>query len=121
MLEPAVGPEEGPEDGPDADSAVGSAVGSTMERVTASPTSPMAGLPAGAAFGSLVHAVLERTDPDVPDLATELREDVRTEASSWAGTVPEDDLVDGLNPFNDPHRSTMAADRQGGGVGKRGA
>src|SRR3546814_1247113 len=103
MLEPAVGPEEGPEDGPDADSAVGSAVGSTMERVTASPTSPMAGLPAGAAFGSLVHAVLERTDPDVPDLATELREHVRTEASYWAVTVPEDDLDRKSTRLNSRH------------------
>src|SRR3546814_1814354 len=110
VLEPAVCPEEGPEDGPDADSAVGSAVGSTMERVTASPTSPMAGLPAGAAFGSLVHAVLERTDPDVPDLATELREHVRTEASYWAVTVPEDDLVDGLIPLHDTPLGPLADD-----------
>src|SRR3546814_20494648 len=81
-----------------------------MERVTASPTSPMAGLPAGAAFGSLVHAVLERTDPDVPDLATELREHVRTEASYWAVTVPEDDLVDGLIPLHDTPLGPLAHD-----------
>ena len=34
--------------------------------------SPMAELPAGAAFGSLVHAVLEGADPLAPDLTAEL-------------------------------------------------
>lgn len=34
--------------------------------------SPMADLPAGAAFGTLVHAVLEHVDPDAPDLEAEL-------------------------------------------------
>ena len=32
----------------------------------------MEGLPAGATFGSLVHAVLEEADPHAPDLAAEL-------------------------------------------------
>ena len=34
--------------------------------------SPMALLPAGAAFGTLVHAVLEHADPQAPDLEAEL-------------------------------------------------
>ncbi|GAB3621960.1 exodeoxyribonuclease V subunit beta [Mariniluteicoccus endophyticus] len=34
--------------------------------------SPMAGLPRGAAFGTLVHAVYETFDPAAPDLAAEL-------------------------------------------------
>jgi exodeoxyribonuclease V beta subunit len=35
--------------------------------------SPMADLPAGTTFGTLVHAVLETTDPQAVDLAAELR------------------------------------------------
>ncbi|MDQ2796579.1 MAG: exodeoxyribonuclease V subunit beta, partial [Actinomycetota bacterium] len=35
--------------------------------------SPMAALPGGTAFGTLVHAVLERVDPTSSDLAAELR------------------------------------------------
>lgn len=35
-------------------------------------TSPLAALPSGASFGSLVHAVLETADPAAPDLAAEL-------------------------------------------------
>ena len=34
--------------------------------------SPMEGLPVGATFGSLVHAVLEEADPHAPDLHAEL-------------------------------------------------
>ncbi len=34
--------------------------------------SPMAGLPAGTGFGTLVHAVLERVDPSAADLPAEL-------------------------------------------------
>lgn len=34
--------------------------------------SPFADLPAGAAFGTLVHAVLEQVDTDAPDLAAEV-------------------------------------------------
>ncbi len=40
--------------------------------ITGDVPSPMAGLPVGATFGSLVHAVLEHTDPEAPDLRTEL-------------------------------------------------
>ena len=36
--------------------------------------SPMAALPGGASFGTLVHAVLERVDPGATDLAAEVRE-----------------------------------------------
>ena len=41
---------------------------------TPAPTcrSPMADLPVGATFGSLVHAVLEHADPDAADLRAEL-------------------------------------------------
>ncbi len=50
---------------------------------TASPAagpaavSPMDALPGGTAFGTLVHAILERLDPSVDELADELRTQVR--------------------------------------------
>ena len=51
--------------------------------VGAEVPSPMAGLPSGAAFGSLVHAVLETADPLAPDLAAELAARVREHAAWW--------------------------------------
>jgi exodeoxyribonuclease V beta subunit len=51
--------------------------------------SPMAGLPVGADFGSLVHAVLEHADPRAADLAAELRAHVLEQLVEWP--------VDGLD------------------------
>ncbi len=49
--------------------------------------SPMADLPAGATFGSLVHAVLEHVDPAAPkhggDLAAALHEQVARQSVRW--------------------------------------
>ena len=47
-------------------------VGADDDRLRAI-ASPMAGLPVGADFGTLVHAVLETTDPRAADLAAEVR------------------------------------------------
>ena len=47
--------------------------------------SPLAAMPSGAAFGSLVHAVLETADPSAPDLALELEEQVRRAPGVVAG------------------------------------
>lgn len=45
--------------------------------------SPMAELPVGAGFGSLVHAVLEETDVQAPDLLAALREQVEEQIIHW--------------------------------------
>lgn len=45
--------------------------------------SPLAAMPGGPAFGSLVHAALETADPSAPDLAAELTEQVRRQAPWW--------------------------------------
>ncbi|WP_408897137.1 UvrD-helicase domain-containing protein [Nocardioides sp. R1-1] len=45
--------------------------------------SPMAELPAGATFGSLVHAVLEHADPEASDLAAELERHVAEQLRWW--------------------------------------
>lgn len=45
--------------------------------------SPMADLPVGATFGSLVHAVLEHADPEAPDLRAELAAHVEEQLLRW--------------------------------------
>ncbi|MDO5682147.1 MAG: 3'-5' exonuclease, partial [Propionibacteriaceae bacterium] len=52
--------------------------------------SPMADLPRGAAFGTLVHAIYETFDPHVDDLDIE----IRTHAARWLGRLP----VEGAGP-----------------------
>ena len=51
---------------------------------TADLPSPMNDLPAGATFGSLVHAVLEHADPEAGDFAAELRTRVAQEQQWWS-------------------------------------
>ena len=45
--------------------------------------SSMAELPVGAGFGSLVHAVLEETDAQAPDLLDRLREEIDAQVIHW--------------------------------------
>jgi exodeoxyribonuclease V beta subunit len=58
--------------------------------------SPMAELPVGATFGSLVHAVLEHADPRAPDLRAELRAHVVEQLVRWPVPVDIDVLADAL-------------------------
>ncbi len=62
--------------------------------------SPMAGLPMGATFGSLVHAVLEHADPEAPhhggDLRAELVEQIRTQLVRWPVQLDVGELADAL-------------------------
>jgi exodeoxyribonuclease V beta subunit len=60
--------------------------------------SPMAALPSGAAFGSLVHAVLEESDPEAPDLRAELAARTREQLTWWPVGVGADELADALLP-----------------------
>ncbi|MGV1010023.1 MAG: UvrD-helicase domain-containing protein [Dermatophilaceae bacterium] len=59
--------------------------------------SPMGSMPVGAAFGSLVHAVLERADPAAPerggDWRAELAHHVREQLLWWPVDVDPDDLA----------------------------
>ena len=50
--------------------------------------SPMAELPKGAKFGTLVHAVLETADPFAADLAAELEAQIREHSVWWPVDVP---------------------------------
>ncbi|QNE16952.1 AAA family ATPase [Kribbella qitaiheensis] len=62
--------------------------------------SPMDGLPAGATFGSLVHAVLEEADPQSPDLHAELAGRVREQLRFWRVDVTPDALATAMLPLH---------------------
>lgn len=63
--------------------------------------SPMAELPAGATFGSLVHAVLEHTDPGAADgLEAELSRHVAEQLRWWPVDAEPAALVAGLVPLH---------------------
>ncbi len=60
--------------------------------------SPMADLPAGAAFGTLVHGVLERVDTSAADPAAELLRRCREAVSARVPGVEAAALADALGP-----------------------
>ncbi|MFT4085531.1 MAG: UvrD-helicase domain-containing protein [Nocardioides sp.] len=68
------------------------------------PISPMAELPAGASFGSLVHAVLEHADPLAPDLTEELLGHVREQLRWWPVDAEAEALAQALVPL---HRTPL--------------
>lgn len=84
--------------------------------------SPMADLPAGATFGSLVHGVLEHVDPGAEDLAAETLRHVVEQLEQWPvdaapGAVAEallplqttslGPLADGLRLIDIPRRDRL--------------
>ncbi|GAB3217202.1 exodeoxyribonuclease V subunit beta [Mycolicibacterium hippocampi] len=70
--------------------------------------SPMADLPMGAKFGTLVHAVLETADPFAPDLSTELEAQIREHSVWWPVDVPAEDLAAALVPMHDTPLGPLA-------------
>ena len=72
----------------------------TAEELPDDLPSPMADLPAGATFGSLVHGVLEHADPQAADLAAEIRERVAEEMRWWSVEASVDELAEGLLPLH---------------------
>jgi len=66
--------------------------------VGADVPSPMADLPLGTAFGTLVHAVFEHLDPTAPDLAAELRLRVDEELSRQPTELDPEALATALEP-----------------------
>jgi exodeoxyribonuclease V beta subunit len=71
--------------------------------------SPMADLPTGAAFGSLVHAVLENADPLAADLAAELDQQVRVQSAWWPVHVDPAMLAAALVPMHDTPLGPLAS------------
>ncbi len=82
--------------------------------------SPMADLPAGATFGSLVHAVLETVDPAAEahggDLVAELRDRVATASLRWPVAVDTDALVNALVAVLGSPLGPLTGDRTLGSV-----
>ena len=72
----------------------------SIETTDDTRVSPMAGLPAGATFGSLVHAVLEHADPEAPDLRAEILRHVTEQLRWWPVAAAPEDLADGLLPLH---------------------
>ena len=62
--------------------------------------SPMAGLPSGAAFGSLVHGVLELADPSTGDLEAQLRTHIEDQRVWWPLDTSTEDLAAALVPLH---------------------
>jgi exodeoxyribonuclease V beta subunit len=63
--------------------------------------SPLAAMPAGATFGSLVHAVMETADPGARDLPGELEQQVRRHCAWWRVDVDAPELAKALVPMHD--------------------
>jgi exodeoxyribonuclease V beta subunit len=72
--------------------------------------SPMGGLPVGATFGSLVHAVLEHTDPDAPDLRAELLGHIDEQLGWWPVDLDREELADALVAVCDSPLGPLADD-----------
>ncbi|MFM9034916.1 MAG: exodeoxyribonuclease V subunit beta, partial [Mycobacterium sp.] len=80
--------------------------------------SPMGGLPTGAKFGTLVHAVLESADPLAADLPAELAAQIARHSVWWPVDVPADDLADALVPMHDTPLGPLAGDLTLRGIGR---
>jgi len=88
---------------------------SAGDGVAASVVSPMAGLPVGATFGSLVHAVLEHADPAAPehsgDLRSELLEHIPAQLVRWPVSLDPEELADALVAVCDSPLGPLAEGR----------
>jgi len=73
--------------------------------------SPMGGLPVGATFGSLVHAVLEHADPDAPDFREELLAHIDEQLVWWPVALDREELADALVAVCDSPLGPLAGDR----------
>jgi exodeoxyribonuclease V beta subunit len=70
--------------------------------------SPMADLPTGAKFGTLVHAVLETADPLAADLAGELESNIRKHSVWWPVDVAPEVLAAAMVPMHDTSLGPLA-------------
>src|SRR6185437_16089394 len=80
----------------------------TTSTVGADVPSPMADLPMGAKFGTLVHAVLETADPFAADLTAELEAQIREHAVWWPVDVPAAELAAAMLPMHDTPLGPLA-------------
>jgi len=90
--------------GSDADDAAGAATASCV-------ASPMAALPVGATFGSLVHAVLEHADPAAEDFRGELLRLIGEQLVWWPVELDPGELADALVAVCSSPLGPLAGDR----------
>ncbi len=83
----------------------------TDDRAAAAVPSPMADLPVGATFGSLVHAVLEHADPAAADFHAELLIHIREQLVWWPVDLTPEDLADALVAVCSSPLGTLAGER----------
>lgn len=100
-------PEDVPELGDDVDLGLG---GAPDRLDLAAVPSPMAGLPVGATFGSLVHAVLEHADPAAPDFRAELLAHIADQRTWWPVDLEAEELADALVAVCGSPLGPLAAD-----------
>ena len=81
--------------------------------------SPMADLPKGAKFGTLVHAVLETADPFAADLAAELETQIREHSVWWPVDAAPEDLAAAMVPLHDTPLGPLAPDMTLRQIGQR--
>ena len=81
--------------------------------------SPMADLPVGATFGSLVHAVLEHADPGAADLRSELLTHIDDQLTWWPVDLDPEVLADALVAVLDSPLGPMMDDATLRRVGTR--
>lgn len=72
--------------------------------------SPMADLPSGARFGTLVHAVLQTADPFAADLAGELETQIRKHSVWWPVDVTAERLAEAMLPMHDTPLGPLAGE-----------
>ena len=105
------------EDEPDTDVPVPAPAGGPGDDPGVDPAlavpSPMAGLPVGATFGSLVHAVLEHADPEAADFRGELLGHIDEQLVWWPVDVDRDALADALVTVCDSPLGPAAATTDG--------
>ena len=82
----------GKDDEPEESAPAGPIVASPLDALP----SPMNGLPAGAAFGTLVHEILEVVDTSAQDLRSELGDRCSEAVSARAADIDPDALADAL-------------------------
>lgn len=106
--EPLSEPEDVPEVG---DALVLGEPGAPDDVETAAVPSPMADLPVGATFGSLVHAVLEHADPAATDFRAELLGHIAEQLVWWPVDLDAEALADALVAVCSSPLGPLADDR----------
>jgi exodeoxyribonuclease V beta subunit len=101
-------PERGPWDPPEPERSGPSETEASL--LARSPViSPMADLPSGASFGSLVHGVLELADPDAPDLRADLVTRAREQLHWWPVSVEAEEIAEALMPSQHTSLGSLAS------------